>query len=137
LDRMSLLFLFETSLILIPAIALCFRRVRETPRSLLNMAALACMGGTTYRFIPTSIAYMPPHSTSYFPSTPELLIAAGWIALGIVAFVFAINYFAVLPGEASSWDHTFRPFGWPKKTVSTAIPLVPSVTLSTSMKRGI
>lgn len=137
LDRMSLLFLFETSLILIPAIALCFRRVRETPRSLLNMAALACVGGTTYRFIPTSIAYMPPHSTSYFPSTPELLIAAGWIALGIVAFVFAINYFAVLPGEASSWDHTFRPFGWPKKAVSTAIPLVPSVTLSTSMKRGI
>jgi Ni/Fe-hydrogenase subunit HybB-like protein len=117
-NGMSLLFLFETALILTPALALRFRRVRETPRSLLNMAALACVGGTAYRFIPTSIAYMPPHSTRYFPSTPELLIAAGWIAVGMVAFIFAINYFAVLPGEASTWDHSFRPFGWPHKPAS-------------------
>ena len=129
LNGMSLLFLFETALIALPAIALCFRRVRETPRSLLNMAALACLGGTAYRFIPTSIAYMPPHSTRYFPSTPELLIAAGWIALGAVAFVFAINYFAVLPGEAAAWDHTFRPFGWPRRTASTPMLSVPGVNL--------
>jgi len=58
-DRMSLLFLFETTLILIPTLALRRRVVRETPRALLNMAALACVGGMLYRFIPTSIAYMP------------------------------------------------------------------------------
>jgi Ni/Fe-hydrogenase subunit HybB-like protein len=127
LNGMSLVFLFETALILTPAVALRFRRVRETPRSLLNMAVLACVGGTAYRFIPTSIAYMPPHSTPYFPSTPELLIAAGWIALGTVGFIFAINYFAVLPGEASTWDHTFRPFGWPPKAASR--PFTPAVTL--------
>ncbi|WP_176441624.1 NrfD/PsrC family molybdoenzyme membrane anchor subunit [Granulicella rosea] len=122
-DKMSLLFLLETSLILTPAVALRFRRVRQTPRALLNMSALACLGGMLYRFIPTSIAYAPMRSTSYFPSVPELVMAVGYISLGIVAFVFAINYFAVLPGEASTWDHAFRPFGWkhPTATQATAI----------------
>ncbi|HEY0306644.1 MAG TPA: Ni/Fe-hydrogenase cytochrome b subunit [Acidobacteriaceae bacterium] len=114
-NRMSLLFLSETALILIPTLALQSRRVRQTPRTLLNAAVLACIGGMFYRFIPTSIAYMPAHSTSYFPSVPELVMAAGYIAAGSLAFVLAINYFAVLPGPASSWDHTFRHIGWPHK----------------------
>jgi Ni/Fe-hydrogenase subunit HybB-like protein len=120
-DKMSILFLFETGLIMTPALALRFRRVRETPRALLNMSALACLGGMLYRFIPTSIAYTPVHSTAYFPSTPEFVMAAGYIALGSVGFVLAINYFAVLPGEASSWNHTFRTFGWSAKTAESAI----------------
>jgi Ni/Fe-hydrogenase subunit HybB-like protein len=114
-DRMSFLFLAETILIATPAVALCFRRLRETPRSLLNMSALACVGGMAYRFIPTSIAYEPDRSTAYFPSAPEIVMAAGYIALGCVAFTLAVNYFAVLPGEASTWDHSFRPFRWPHK----------------------
>jgi len=60
-------------------------------------------------------------STAYFPSTPELIMAAGYIALGSVAFVLAVNYFAVLPGEAGTWDHTFRPFGWPGKASQSSI----------------
>jgi len=124
-NEMSLLFLLETSLILVPAVVLQFRRFRETPRALLNMSALACVGGMLYRFIPTSIAYTPMRSTSYFPSVPELVMAVGYISLGIVAFVFAINYFAVLPGDASTWDHSFRPFGWKRRAPApTAIPLL-------------
>jgi hypothetical protein len=82
-----------------------------------------------YRFIPTSIAYMPLRSTAYFPSTPELVMAAGYIALGSVAFVLAVNYFAVLPGEASTWDHTFRPFGWPTKAATSPIVMPASSTV--------
>ena len=124
-NEMSLLFLLETSLILVPAVVLQFRRFRETPRALLNMSALACVGGMLYRFIPTSIAYTPMRSTSYFPSVPELVMAVGYISLGIVAFVFAINYFAVLPGDASTWDHSFRPFGWRRQAPApAAIPLL-------------
>ena len=128
-DKMSLLFLFETAMILAPALALRFKRVRETPRALLNMSAIACLGGMLYRFIPTSIAYIPLRSTAYFPSVPELVMAAGYIAMGSVAFVLAVNYFAVLPGEASTWDHTFRPFGWPGRAAqsSISIPVQPKV----------
>ena len=86
---MSFLFLAETTMILVPAVTLRIRRVRETPRALLNMGALACLGGMFYRFIPTSIAYKPAYSTRYFPSTPELVMAVGYIALGTVVFVLA------------------------------------------------
>jgi len=134
-DSMSLLFLVETALILVPAVALRIRRIRETPRALLNMSVLACLGGMFYRFIPTSIAYMPAYSTNYFPSVPELVMAVGYIALGSVAFVLAINYFAVLPGEASSWDHTFRPFGWPHKAALAPAPL-PSIPAA-ALERGV
>jgi len=134
-DTMSVLFMLETALILVPAVALRFRRVRETPRTLLNMSALACLGGMAYRFIPTSIAYMPAYSTSYFPSVPELMMAVGYIALGSVAFVLAINYFAVLPGEASSWDHSFRSFGWQRDPTTVAAPL-PSLPVA-ALERGV
>jgi Ni/Fe-hydrogenase subunit HybB-like protein len=133
LDTMSLLFLLESSLILIPAVALRFRRLRETPRVLLNLSVLACLGGMLYRFIPTSIAYKPMRSTSYFPSAPELVMAVGYISMGIVAFVFAINYFAVLPGEASAWDHAYRPFGWKRRNVA---PRALSLTPVKALERG-
>jgi Ni/Fe-hydrogenase subunit HybB-like protein len=126
-NSMSWLFLIGTSLILIPAIMLRFKRIRETPRTLLNMSALACLGGMWYRFVPTTIAYRPAHSTGYFPSALEVLIAIGYMAVTISAFVFAINYFAVLPGEADSWDHTFRPFSWKPKAIERSV--VPKVAL--------
>jgi len=113
-DSMSILFLLENTLIAIPAFALRSKAVRETPRKLLNMAALACLGGTLYRFIPTTIAYAPARSTSYFPSVPELLMAAGYISLGVVAFALAVKYFAVLPGDDRDWNHIFRPISWPR-----------------------
>jgi Ni/Fe-hydrogenase subunit HybB-like protein len=130
LNSMSLIFLAETLLILLPGMALLSKQSRHTPRMLLNLSALACLGGMSYRFIPTSIAYKPQNSTPYFPSVPELMMAAGYISLGIVAFVFAINYFAVLPGEASGWDHAFRPFGWKRRIPKPeATPLTPSIAL--------
>jgi len=107
-DRMSLLFLFETALILIPAVALRRTAVRETPRTLLNMAALACLGGLFFRFIPTTIAFSPAHNARYFPSVPELIMAIGYISLGILAFGLAVKYFAVLPGEIKDWNYMFR-----------------------------
>jgi len=108
LDRMSLLFLVETALILVPAVRLRNRAARETPRTLLNMATLACLGGTYYRFVPTTVAFSPGRYSSYFPSLPEVLIALGYIALAIAAFGLAVKYFAVLPASTEEWNYMFR-----------------------------
>ena len=105
---MSLLFLLETALILVPAVALRSRAVRETPRRMLNVATLACLGGLLYRFIPTTIAFYPARHANYFPSTPEWLMTVGYISLGILAFGLAVKYFAILPGEIEDWHHMFR-----------------------------
>jgi len=107
-DKWSLLFLLETAFILVPAVALRRKVIRETPRSLLNMATLACLGGLLYRFIPTTIAFAPAHKAVYFPSLPELLMTIGYISLGIMAFALAVKYFAVLPGDVEDWNHMFR-----------------------------
>jgi len=108
LDKWSVLFLIETTLILIPAVALRSRAARETPRTLLNMATLACLGGMFYRFIPTTIAFTPARNASYFPSLPEVLMTVGYISLGIVAFAIVVKFFAVLPGENEDWNYMFR-----------------------------
>jgi len=108
LDKWSLLLLFETALIVVPAVALRSKVVRETPRTLFNMAMIACLGGLLYRFIPTTIAFAPAHKAIYFPSLPELLMTVGYISLGIAAFGLAMKYFAVLPGDIAEWNYMFR-----------------------------
>ena len=106
-DRMSLLFLFETALILIPAMVLRSRVARETPRTLLNLATLVCLGALLFRFIPTTIAFHPAAASTYFPAVPELLMTIGYIALGVAAFGIAVKYFAILPGDLAQWNHMF------------------------------
>ena len=108
LDKMSALFLVETALILVPAVVLQSRAARETPRTLLNMATLACLGGTYYRFVPTTIAFNPSRYSSYFPALPEVLIALGYIALAVSAFGVVVKYFAVLPASTEEWNYMFR-----------------------------
>jgi Ni/Fe-hydrogenase subunit HybB-like protein len=108
LDPMSLLFLSETALILVPAVVLRRRAARETARTLLNMSTLAGIGALFYRFVPTTIAFHEGRSSTYFPALPEVLMTVGYIALGIVGFGLAVKYFAVLPGEAAEWRYMFR-----------------------------
>ena len=102
-DAMSVLFLVETALILVPAVALRVRAVRETPRPLLNTAMLACLGGLWYRFVPTTVAFQPDGASSYFPALPEVLMTLGYVSLGIAAFAVAVKLFAVLPATVAEW----------------------------------
>ena len=108
LDRMSALLLLQIAMILAPAIALRKKTARETPHTLVDMSILACLGGMFYRFIPTTIAFHPANRATYFPSTPEFLMASGYVALGALAVALAVKYFAVLPGDLEEWNHIFR-----------------------------
>ena len=107
-DEMSVLLLIQIALVLVPGIVLRNRVARETPRTLLNMSILACLGGMLYRFIPATIAFHPAPNATYFPSVPELLMSIGYIALATLAFGVAVKYFAVLPGEREDWNYMFR-----------------------------
>ena len=104
-DSYSMLFLAENVGLLIPALVLRSRRMRETPRVLYNMATLAGLASLLYRFSPTTLAYRPGGSQDvYFPSLPELLIMLGWIAVAIVGFSLAVKTFAILPAPIAAWD---------------------------------
>ena len=129
-DAMSFMFLIETALILTPAVALLWKSVRERPRSLLIVATLACLGGMFYRFVPTTIAFMPARNAAYFPSLPELFMCIGYISLGIAAFLLVVKYFAVLPGELKDWNHLFKSVRAARRTADpergTTWPVSPS-----------
>lgn len=109
-NEMSIWFVLETALILIPAVALRSRTARETPRRLLLLAITACLGGLLFRFIPTTVAFAPAPRATYFPSAPELLMTIGYMSLGVVAFGVAVRYFAVLPGKLNDWNRMSQLF---------------------------
>ena len=97
-DAMSLLFLLETGLILVPAVVLRLTIARQTPRGLFLLCTLSCSGGLLYRYIPTTIAFFPAPNAVYFPSVIELLMSVGYAALSILGFVLGAKFFSVLPG---------------------------------------
>lgn len=108
-DTMSLLFLLETGLILVPAVVLRLTIAHQTPRGLFRWCTLACTGGLLYRYIPTTIAFFPAPKAVYFPSVIEWLMSVGYGALSILAFVMGAKYFAVLPGRVNRpSDTAFR-----------------------------
>ena len=65
--------------------------------------ALSSVGGMLYRFSPTTLAYMPGPHAIYFPSTVELLIAMGFVSVGIAAFLVMVKLFAILPAPIQDW----------------------------------
>jgi Ni/Fe-hydrogenase subunit HybB-like protein len=65
--------------------------------------ALSSVGGMLYRFSPTTLAYMPGPHAIYFPSTIELLIAMGFVSVGIAAFLVMVKLFAILPAPIQDW----------------------------------
>ncbi len=65
--------------------------------------ALSSAGGMVYRFSPTTLAYMPGPKALYFPSTIELLVALGFVAMGIAGFLLIVKLFAILPAPNREW----------------------------------
>jgi len=60
-------------------------------------------GGMIYRFSPTTLAFRPNPQALYFPATVEVLVALGFVSLGILGFLIAVKRLAILPGPLSEW----------------------------------
>lgn len=101
---MAGIFWLETFLVLVPAIAMRIDVLRAVPRVVFNMAVLAAVGGTFYRFVPTTIAYDPGSKALYFPNLPEVLITLGLVAVVGLGFLLSVKLFAILPAPMSEWN---------------------------------
>ncbi len=97
LDFYSLIFLTETVLIAVPALALRSKPLRQQPPNGFVMLSILTLGGILYRYTPTTIAFRPGVGYHYFPSVPELLISIGFIALAMMGYLFTVKRFAILP----------------------------------------
>ena len=64
---------------------------------------LVAMGGSLYRFDPTTLAFQPRPGAFYFPAAMEILISGGFVALVIAIFMLAAKVLAILPAPRSVW----------------------------------
>jgi Ni/Fe-hydrogenase subunit HybB-like protein len=99
-DFYGLWFLAQTLLLLIPALLLWFRPLRNRPGMLFALTFLLAIGGIIYRFTPTTIAFLPLGDYRYFPSVTEILMSIGFTSFAVTLFLIAVKKFAILPAEA-------------------------------------
>jgi Ni/Fe-hydrogenase subunit HybB-like protein len=93
---LSLAFLAENALYLIPVIVLWPEHRRMAPRYQFIAAMCILSGGILYRLDAYMIAYGRA-GWHYFPSVPELLVTFGMIAVEVLGYVLIVKFFPVLP----------------------------------------
>jgi len=64
---------------------------------------LSSFGGMIYRFSPTTLAFRPNPESLYFPSTIEVLVALGFVCMGIAGFLLIVKRFGILPAPLQDW----------------------------------
>jgi Ni/Fe-hydrogenase subunit HybB-like protein len=98
--------LFWTEMMVLGAAAWKLREalVKLSPRLMMYGSLLALVGGMMYRFDPTTTAFQPRAGAVYFPSVIELLISFGFMAIGVVIFLFLVKVLPILPAPVSMWN---------------------------------
>ncbi len=97
-------FHIENLLVVVPCLLLWFSRTNRRRPRLLFLCSLSTMtGAMLYRFVPTTVVFLPGEMKLYFPSAIELLMSAGYIALTIAVFSYAVKVTAIFPGSLETW----------------------------------
>ncbi|MCG8090997.1 MAG: Ni/Fe-hydrogenase cytochrome b subunit [Candidatus Thiodiazotropha endolucinida] len=95
-DLGSLMFLLETALFVFPLVVLMSKQRRGHGPLLLWASVSMLFAGALYRFNAFLITYDPGPGYSYFPSTPEIMVTAGMVAIEIMAYLIIVKKFPVL-----------------------------------------
>ncbi len=93
----SLMFILENLLFLEGVILLSSSRQRARAQSLLLAAVFLLLGGALYRFNAFLIGFDPGPGWRYFPAFSEIWITLGIIAVELMAYLYIVKRFPVLP----------------------------------------
>ena len=107
---LSLMFLIETALFVVPLMILSSPQRRNRGSSLMIAAVSMLFAGALYRFNAFLIGWTPNAGDSfiYFPSVEELMVSIGVIAMEILGYLIIVKWLPVLPadhGAASAESH--------------------------------
>jgi Ni/Fe-hydrogenase subunit HybB-like protein len=102
---LSFFFLLEIALFLVPSIMAFNPGVAENAGHLFQIAMMLLLGGALYRFDTYLVAFNPGPGRAYFPAVPELFITIGLVSIEIMAYIYFIRRFPILPAEAVSEAH--------------------------------
>jgi Ni/Fe-hydrogenase subunit HybB-like protein len=93
----SVSFLVENLLFLMPVLLLINPGWQRDLRWLFVAASSLILAGALYRFNAFLIGYNPGAGWSYFPATQELLITIGIVAFELMAYLYFVKRYPVLP----------------------------------------
>ena len=96
-NLISLMFIIESALFIYPFMVLVKAENRSRPRSLFLAATSILLAGSLYRFNSYLIALNPGSGWHYFPSFSEIMITLGIISFEIMAYLYIVKKFPVLP----------------------------------------
>lgn len=99
-DWGSMWFLIETGLFVFPLVVLTSECNRSNPKLLVWAALSMLFAGALYRLNAYLITFDPGPGYSYYPSMPELMVTVGMVALEIMAYLFLVKKYPVLPRAA-------------------------------------
>ncbi len=94
---MSLMFWIENALYLAALLLVAPRQSRSRARLLFLSACSMLLAGIVYRFNAFLVGFNPGDNWSYFPSFSESMITIGIISFEIMAYLYIVKKFPVLP----------------------------------------
>jgi Ni/Fe-hydrogenase subunit HybB-like protein len=103
LDRFAAVFWLEILLVCWGAYLLRRSLKNHDRRDMFMGYILSSFGGVIYRFAPTTLAFRPNPEALYFPATIEILVALGFVAMGVAGFLLLVKCLAILPGSVHEW----------------------------------
>ncbi|MDA8140613.1 MAG: Ni/Fe-hydrogenase cytochrome b subunit [Desulfobacteraceae bacterium] len=96
-DLNSAMFILENFCYLAAFLLLASKAWRENPRTLFIAAALMLLAGALYRFDTYLVGFNPGPGWHYFPALPEILITVGIVAIELMAYLYFVKRYPVLP----------------------------------------
>ena len=96
---LSVMFWIEIALFLYPALVLSIQDNRYRLSKLFPAAVSMLVGAILYRLDAFLVAYEHDSAWHYFPSAGEILVTLGIISMEILAYVFFVKRFPILPGH--------------------------------------
>ncbi|MEK6744496.1 MAG: Ni/Fe-hydrogenase cytochrome b subunit [Nitrospirota bacterium] len=96
-DLNSLMFWIENALYCVALFYLLPQANRSRPKALFLGAFFLLLAGTVYRFNAFMISFDPGNGWHYFPSFGEIMITLGIISFEIMAYLYIVRKFPVLP----------------------------------------
>ena len=94
---LSFMFILENILFLAPLLILASPSLRSNLRGLFVASSSLLLAGALYRFNAFLIGFNPGPGWTYFPAVPEILITLGIVAIELMAYLYFVKRYPVLP----------------------------------------
>ena len=94
----SVAFIVENLLFLVPVLLLVNPGWQKDLRWLFVASSAVLLAGALYRFNAFLIGYLPGAGWHYFPAAQELMVTIGIVAFELMAYLYFVKRYPVLPG---------------------------------------